>query len=133
IVAGQERAGGLGTDLLLAGDAYFEARRGESRERAIELAERALKPGRLVAAGSVAFFYATFVLAVADRFDAARTAYDAALGEVRRRGDIFMSGAILLFRGFLFSRLGEVAAAEEDLREALALSRVHGMQTASPY
>ena len=133
IVGPQPRAGGLGTDLLLAGQAYHEARLGESLERTVELAERALLPGRLAAAGSVAFYYATFALVLADRFDAARAAYDAALAEVRRRGDIFMSGGIHLFRGFLYARLGQLAAAEEDLRESLALAAVHGMQTASPY
>jgi DNA-binding CsgD family transcriptional regulator/tetratricopeptide (TPR) repeat protein len=133
VVAEQPRAGGLGTDLLLAGEAYHVARLGEDLERAVELAERALKPGRLAAAGSVAFYYATFALVLADRFEAARAAYDAAFEEVRRRGDIFMSAGIHLFRGHLLSRVGELAAAEEDLREALALSGVHGMQTASPY
>jgi ATP/maltotriose-dependent transcriptional regulator MalT len=81
----------------------------------------------------VAFYYATFALVLADRFEAARAAYDAAFEEVRRRGDIFMSAGIHLFRGHLLTRVGELAAAEEDLREALALSGVHGMQTASPY
>ena len=50
-VADQDRAGGLGTDLLLAVEAYYTARLGVALERAVELAERALKPGRLAAAG----------------------------------------------------------------------------------
>src|SRR5438105_677359 len=86
-------------------------------------------PPRLAAAGSVAFYYATFALVLADRFEAARAAYDAAFEDVRRRGDIFMSAGIHLFRGHLLSRVGELGVAEEDLREALALSSVHGMQT----
>src|SRR5262245_8774883 len=46
--------GGLGSEFLLAALAYYEYRLGLNRERAIELARRALAPGNLSATGSIA-------------------------------------------------------------------------------
>ena len=54
--------GGLGSEILLATMAHYEYRLGLRRERAIELARRALAPGNLLASGSLAFIYAVTVL-----------------------------------------------------------------------
>jgi tetratricopeptide (TPR) repeat protein len=54
--------GGLGSEILLATMAHYEDRLGLHRERAIDLARRALAPGNLLASGSMAFYYAVNVL-----------------------------------------------------------------------
>src|SRR5262249_44911149 len=50
--------GGLGSEILLATMAHYEYRLGLRRERAIELARRALAPGNLLASGAIALYYA---------------------------------------------------------------------------
>jgi len=50
--------GGLGSEILLATMAHYEYRLGLRRERAIELARRALAPGNLLASGAHALYYA---------------------------------------------------------------------------
>ena len=54
--------GGLGSEILLGTMAHYEYQLGLRRERAIELARRALAPGNLLASGAIAFYYAVMVL-----------------------------------------------------------------------
>jgi AAA ATPase domain len=54
--------GGLGSEWLLASMAHQEYRLGLRRERAVELARRALAPGNLLASGLLAFTYLVMVL-----------------------------------------------------------------------
>ena len=61
--------GGLGSAILLATMAHYEYRLGLHRERAVELARRALAPGNLLESGSVAFYYAVNVLPRAGLLD----------------------------------------------------------------
>jgi DNA-binding CsgD family transcriptional regulator len=125
--------GGLGSEILLATMAFYEARLARHRERAVELARRALASGNLVASGSVAFFYAMNVLPDAGLLDEGVSVFDQAVARARRRGDIFNVAFMLLWRGNCQTDRGDLRAALADLREALDLCVAHGMLVAWPY
>ncbi len=125
--------GGLGSEILLATMAHYEYRRGLDRERAVELARRALTQGNLLASGSVAFYYAVNVLPRAGLLDEAVSIFDQAVAQARRRGDIFNVAFLLLWRGKCQTDRGDLRAAVADLREALDLCVAHGMLVAWPY
>jgi DNA-binding CsgD family transcriptional regulator len=125
--------GGLGSEILLATMAHYEYRLALHRERAVELARRALAPGNLLASGSVAFYYAVNVLPRAGLLDEAVSIFDQAVAEARRRGDIFNVAFMLLWRGKCQTDGGDLRAAVADLREAIDLCVAHGMLIAWPY
>jgi DNA-binding CsgD family transcriptional regulator len=125
--------GGLGSEILLATMAHYEYRLALHRERAVELARRALAPGNLLASGSVAFYYAVNVLPRAGLLDEAVSIFDHAVNEARRRGDIFNVAFMLLWRGKCQTDRGDLRAAVADLREAIDLCVAHGMLVAWPY
>ncbi len=125
--------GGLGSEILLATMAQHESRLALHRERAIELARRALAPGNLLASGSIAFFYAVVTLFRAGLLDEAVSILDRAVAQARRRGDIFNLAFMLLWRGYCQTRRGDLRAAVADLREALDLCVAHGLLVAWPY
>jgi DNA-binding CsgD family transcriptional regulator len=125
--------GGLGSEILLGTIAHYEYRLGLLRERAIELARRALAPGNLLASGSLAFHYAVMVLARAGLLDEAVSIFDQAVTQARRRGDIFNVAFMLMWRGRCQTQRGDLRAAVADLREAIDLSVAHGMLVAWPY
>ena len=125
--------GGLGSDILLATMAHYEYQQGLHRERAAELARRALAPGNLLASGSIAFYHAVVVLARAGLLDEACSILDQAVAQTRRRGDIFNVAFMLVWRGFCQTRRGDLRAAVADLREAIDLGVAHGMLIAWPY
>jgi DNA-binding CsgD family transcriptional regulator len=125
--------GGLGSEILLATMAHYEFRLGLRRERAVELARRALAPGNLLVSGSIAFFYAAIVLPVAGLLDEAVSIFDQAVAQARRRGDIFNVAFMLMVRGYCQTRRGDLRAAVADLREATDLSVAHGLLVSRPY
>jgi DNA-binding CsgD family transcriptional regulator len=125
--------GGLGSEILLGTMAHYEYQKGLHRERALELARRALAPGNLLASGSIAFYYAAMVLPQSGLLDEAVSIFDQAVAQARRRGDIFNVAFILMWRGYCQTRRGDLRAAVADLREAIDLSVAHGMLFAWPY
>ena len=86
--------GGLGSEILLATMAHYEYRLGLRRERAVELASRALAPGNLLASGSTAFHDTVVVLAGSGFIDEAVSILDqavaqaAGVGHPQRRVDV---------------------------------------------
>jgi DNA-binding CsgD family transcriptional regulator len=125
--------GGLGSEILLGTMAHYEGRLGLHRERAIELARRALATGNLFASGSIAFYYAVNVLAKSGSLDEAVSTFNQAVAQARRRGDIFNVAFMLMWRGKWQTDRGDLRAAVADLREALDLCVAHGMLVAWPY
>jgi DNA-binding CsgD family transcriptional regulator len=125
--------GGLGSEILLATMAHHELRLALHRERAIELARRALAPGNLMASGSMAFYYAVNVLPRSGLLDEAVSILDQAVAQARRRGDILTVADILMFRGVCQTHRGDLRAAVADLREAIDLAVAHGLLVAWPY
>jgi DNA-binding CsgD family transcriptional regulator len=125
--------GGLGSEILLATMAHYEFRLGLRRERAIELARRALAPGNLLASGSMAFYDTVVVLARAGLLDESVSILDQAVAQARWRGDIFNVAYMLMWRGRWQTHRGDLRAAVADLREAIDLCVAHGMRVAWPY
>ncbi len=125
--------GGLGSEMLLATMAHYDYRLGLRRERAIELARRALAPGNLLASGSLAFIYAVTALRGSGLPDEAVSIFDEAVAQARRRGDVFNVAYMLMWRGQCQTDRGDLRAAVADLREAIDLSVAHGMLAAWPY
>ncbi len=125
--------GGLGSEILLGTMAHYEYRLGLRRERAVELARRALAPGNLLASGSMAFLYAVDVLPRSGLLDEAVSIFDQAVAQARRRGDIFNVAFVLMWRGSCQTHRGDLRAAVADLREATDLCVAHGMLIAWPY
>jgi DNA-binding CsgD family transcriptional regulator len=125
--------GGLGSEILLGTVAFYEYRLALHRERAIELARRALASGNLLASGSIAFYHAVMVLARAGLLDEALSIFSQAVAQARRRGDIFNVAFMLMWRGVCQTHRGDLRAAVADLREAIDLSVAHGMLVSWPY
>jgi DNA-binding CsgD family transcriptional regulator len=125
--------GGLGSEILLGTLAHYEYQLALHRERAIELARRALAPGNLLASGSIAFYYAAMVLPQSGLLDEAVSLFDQAVAQARRRGDIFNVAFMLMWRGYCQTRRGDLRAAVADLQEAIDLCVAHGMLVAWPY
>jgi DNA-binding CsgD family transcriptional regulator len=125
--------GGLGSEILLATMAHYEYRLALHRERAIELARRALTSGNLLASGSMAFYYAVVTLTRAGLLDEPVRILNQAIARARRRGDIFNVALLLLWRGKCQTHRGDLRAAVADLREAIDLAVAHGMRVAWPY
>jgi DNA-binding CsgD family transcriptional regulator len=125
--------GGLGSEILLGTVAFYEYRLALKRERAIELARRALASGNLLASGSIAFYHAVMVLARAGLLDEALSIFSQAVAQARRRGDIFNVAFMLMWRGVCQTHRGDLRAAVADLREAIDLAVAHGMLVSWPY
>ena len=125
--------GGLGSEILLGTMAHYEYRLAVHRERAIELAGRALASGNLLASGSIAFFYAVVTLFRSGLLDEAVAIFNEALAQARRRGDVFNVAFLLMWRGVCQTDRGDLRAAVADLREAIDLAVAHGMLVAWPY
>jgi DNA-binding CsgD family transcriptional regulator len=125
--------GGLGSEILLATMAHYEYRLALHRERAIELARRALTSGNLLTSGSMAFYYAVVTLTRAGLLDEPVRILNQAIPRARRRGDIFNVALLLLWRGKSQTHRGDLRAAVTDLREAIDLAVAHGMRVAWPY
>jgi DNA-binding CsgD family transcriptional regulator len=103
------------------------------RERAVELARRALAPGNLLASGLLVFTYLVMVLPRAGFLDEGVSILDQAVAQARRRGDIVNVAFRLMWRGKWQTDRGDLRAAVADLREALDLCVAHGLRVAWPY
>jgi DNA-binding CsgD family transcriptional regulator len=125
--------GGLGSEILLATMAHYESRRALHRERALELARRALASGNLLASGSIAFIYSVNALFRSGVLDEAVPIFNQAVAQAHRRGDIFNLAYLLLWRGKCQTDRGDLRAAIADLRDAIELSVAHGMRVAWPH
>ena len=125
--------GGLGSEILLATMAHYESRLALHRERAVELARRALASGNLLASGSIAFIYAVNALFRSGLLDEAVPIFNQAVAQAHRRGDIFNLAYLLLWRGKCQTDRGDLRAAVADLREAIEHGGEHGMRVAWPH
>lgn len=125
--------GGFGSELLFAMVSLYECRLGSNRERAVELARRALASGNLRASGSAGFACAAQAFAVAGLFQEALSVYSDALSAARRCGDILQVAMTVMTRGTIHLRRGDIPMALADLREASDLSAAHGVHVARPY
>jgi DNA-binding CsgD family transcriptional regulator len=125
--------GGLGSEILLATMAHYEYRLGLRRQRAVELARRALAPGNLLGSGSLAFIYAVMVLCGSGLPDEAVSTFNHAVAQARRRGDVLSVAFMLMWRGQCQTDRGDLRAAVADLREAIDLGVAHGMLVSWPY
>ena len=125
--------GGLGSEILLGTMAHYEYRLGLRHELAIKLARRALAPGNLPASGSLAFYLRGDGAPAGGVADEAVSAFNHAVAQARRRGDIFNVAFMLMWRGQCQTDRGDLRAAVADLREAIELSVAHGMLVSWPY
>ncbi|MDX6487251.1 MAG: hypothetical protein QOF43_2404, partial [Gaiellaceae bacterium] len=107
--------GGVGTDLLLATLSYWETRRGQNRDRAVELARAALAPQRIDLLGTRALHLATYTLTMAGYPDESLAVYDRVLRAAYAQGDNVLASVSALFRAYTQLRRGELAAVESDL------------------
>jgi DNA-binding NarL/FixJ family response regulator len=115
--AGVEK--GLGGSMLAAVAAWDWAVGGGAADECAELALAALADGRLASVdfGCTAIA-AAGVLALADR-DEALSACDANMTGARRRGALIGITSVHVWQGFTWFRRGELAEAEEMLRQGL--------------
>ncbi len=116
---------------LLAVGAVEEARRGIDRDRAIELARRALHGQVTDSADALYGLNALYTLILAGRRDLALPAFAQAVERSRRSGDRFATAFMHLFRGRLHAECGDLFAAEDDLAapEVLAMPDVPALLT----
>ena len=125
--------GGLGSELRLANVAFYELRLARDRHKAIEAARQALASGRLGQTGTASFHFGVYTLLGAGLFDEAIAAYDRALADAQRRGDLVQLSACLVFRGRCRTLRGEIDAALGDLREGFDMISEHGVHAMLGY
>ena len=110
---------GLGGSMLAAIAAWDSALGGGSADECAELALAALASGRLVSVDpSCITAPAVGALALADR-DEALSASDATMTAARRIGALIGIAVVNVWQGFTWLRRGELAEAEDLLRQAL--------------
>ena len=123
----------LGGRILLAALAYHDARAGASLASCVARAERALAGRPLYGhEAGMGWCHVGFVLANADRFDAARDVYDAALADARARGSVFAFALASLLRGGAAYLRGALVDAEADLRLAIEACEANGLAAGLP-
>jgi hypothetical protein len=96
--------------VLLGAGAIEETRRGASRQRAVELARRALASPIGDARDRLYCVNAIHALALAGEVEDAETALRAGIEDARRAGDRFASAAYHVWRGLLRVERGELLA-----------------------
>ena len=104
--------------------------RGERLPAAIDLVERGLDDGRLLAhegSGSGPLTRALVALAFADELDRLEHLLDEMVVDARRRGSVFGFVVASGFRVCLQGLRGELHACEDELRRALALVQEHDL------
>ena len=107
--------GDIGSDLLRATLGYWETRRGESRERALELVRSALAPQRIDLLGTRALHLAAYTLTMSGYPDEALAVYDRVLSAAYARGDNVLVSSSALFRAYTQLRRGDLHAVKADL------------------
>src|SRR5206468_5670450 len=107
--------GDIGSDLLRATLGYWETRRGESRERALELVRSALAPQRIDLLGTRALHLAAYTLTMSGYPDESLAVYDRVLNAAYASGDNVLASSSALFRAYTQLRRGDLAAAEGAL------------------
>ena len=119
---------GLGGSMLSAVAAWDWALRGGTAQECSELALALLADGWLIAldAGFMALVAAR-VLVVADR-DEARTVCESALSAAQQMGSLIGVSSVNVWRGWAWLARGELAEAEDALREGLEGIRLMGEQ-----
>jgi DNA-binding CsgD family transcriptional regulator len=122
--AGLQR--GLGGSMLSAVAAWDWALRGGTAQECSELALALLADGWLIAldAGFMALVAAR-VLVIADR-DEARTVCDSALSAAQQMGSLIGVSSVNVWRGWAWLARGELAEAEDALREGVEGIRLMG-------
>lgn len=102
---------------LMALKSYAAMVRGDEREEAVSLAERALAKGvPAEEAPSWSLWGAVSTLLQADRHDAALSVVDQAMAEARRRGAVYMFSGASMVRASIRLTAGGLADAEADAR-----------------
>jgi DNA-binding CsgD family transcriptional regulator len=116
---------------LLAVGAVEEARRGIDRDRAVELAERALRADVSDSADALYGLNALYTLTLAGLADLALPDFAEAIERSRRSGDRFATAFVHLFRGRLRAECGDLIATEDDLAapEVLTIPDVPALLT----
>src|SRR5207247_9710083 len=123
----------LGGRILLAALAYHDARAGAALSSCVARAERALAGGPLHGhEAGMGWCHVGFVLVNADRFDAARDVYDAALADARARGSVFAFALACLLRGGAAYLRGALLDAEADLRLAIEACEANRLAAGLP-
>ncbi len=113
--------------VLLAGNA---AARGARPEEVRGLVEHGLRDGRLLAergAGGWASAHALMALVVTEDDDRALEVADELAAQARRSGALIGTMTALGYRGWLYARHGDLAAAEAELRPMIEFGVEHGM------
>lgn len=120
---GRVDAGADVTGTELATVAADTVMAGESAQRVAELALRAAERfAQAPSFGDFSVYYPARCLVGADRLDEAQAVLAGLLAAARRRGDDFETIVPLAYRAELLHRRGDLAAAEVDVRAALALT-----------
>ena len=108
---------GIGAALVLAQWAHEEARRGVSRESAIDYAVRAQAMGALSRMDELLFaMNSLYALALAGEPDEAARALTVAIAAAQRQGDILNLTLSCMVRGIVRCYQGDLLGAEEDVR-----------------
>ncbi len=117
----------VGEKLLLSLLAHHDARAGAPAAEAVSLTRRALAGGKLIRGdvSGTAFVPPAVVLAMAD-LDEVLAIYDDALAEAHRRGSMLAFAAAKVFRAQTFVWRGDLAEADADAREAIAIGQAWG-------
>ena len=112
---------------LLAVLAYHDTRAGSSLAECVAHAEQALAGPTPPPEEGVVFAFAGFVLAAADRFDAAASLCDEVIADARARGSVFAYAIACWLRGRVNHLRGALDEAEADLRNSIEAGRSHGL------
>ena len=110
--------------------------RGEPAGEVVELVERGLDGGRLIAeesADAVAAVQAVCALAFIDELGRAGELLDDMFEDAQARGSVLGYVAASVWRGYVALRRGRLSAVERDAHAALELTGQHGLAFAEPY
>ena len=114
-----ELESGTGAGLVLSQWALEEARRGVSRERAIDYANRGQALGALAKPDELVFaMNGLYALSLAGEAEEAARALTASIASAQRHGDILSLSLSYAVRGMVRWQCGDLRRAEEDLRMA---------------
>ena len=120
--------------VVLANLASDAARAGERKAEALDLAERALAGGGLLAEHfDPAFLYAVQVLAFADRLDSAFRLYGEAIEHARQRGLIAQFCIASCYRSAVAFRRGSLSEAVADVELCLGVVDSNDVEFVRPY